>query len=127
MKFILLLCISLLTFNTSLAQSDSVTFSNERVLKISNRITDLEQKDSINEVIIEKYKTQVSYHNALHITDSLLLNFKNQELKLTEHKVDLYKDLAILNKPKWYERRQISFISGIGVMLGASWLLSNIQ
>jgi len=119
--FLLLMILSVVSFS----QSDSTTFSNNQVLRISNKIIELQQKDSINDLIITEYKTQISYYKAVQLTDSMMMVLKNRELELTNTKVELYKDLAKLNKPKWWERKFPMFISGMGTVWLTLYVYTN--
>jgi hypothetical protein len=108
-----------------LAQSDSTTFSNEQVLRISNKIKDLEQTDSLRSILVTELNHQIQELKDYQRRDSLLIDFKNQELVLREKEVELYMDLAKLNKPKWHENKYIWFGLGMASVITSSWVVAN--
>ena len=109
------------------AQSDSICFPEEQVLRISNKIKNLEQTDSLQKVLIGELKYQNQQYKDYQQRDSLLMDFKNQEIVLREHQVELYLDLYKQTKPKWYDKKFIWFSVGAGTIISSSWVVSNIK
>jgi len=123
-NFVVFVLLTFLSFG-ALAQSDSTTFSNEQVLRISNKIKELEQRDSLNNILISELKLQNQELKNYIQRDSLLLSLKNEEIALREHQVNLYLDLYKTSKPKWYEHKTIWFGLGMGTVIFSSWVVAN--
>lgn len=123
-KFILFLAIALISLITS-AQNDSVIFSTEQVLRISNKIIELERKDSLNNILIQELDYQTEQLYDIVKRDSLILVFKNEELMLRKTQIDLYVDLYKTSKPKWHENKFIWFGLGMATVITSSWVVAN--
>jgi hypothetical protein len=107
------------------AQTDSTMMANDQLVRISNKIKDLEQVDSLRLIQVNELKYQVQQYKDYQRRDSLLIDFKNQELGLRERQVNLYMDLAKQNKPKWHENKYIWFGFGMASVLTSSWVVAN--
>ena len=125
MKQITFILILLFSSVTLYAQTDSTTFSNEQVLKISNTILDYKKTDSLQKELINELNYTISQFTKFTERDSILLDFKNQELALKDKKIDLYIDLYNQSKPKWYDRKGIQYVMGMGSILASSWVVNN--
>jgi len=120
------LCLILLlaTSTVAFSQSDSVKFSNEEVLNISNKILDLEQKDSLNNILILNLENRILLMEQKHSKDSNYISILNQEIDLRKYEIDLYKNLYKNTKPKWYDSKPIWFGMGFATVLISSWVVS---
>lgn len=123
-NFVIFVMLTFLSIG-SMAQSDSITFSSDQVLKISNTIKELEQKDSLNNILITELKQQNQQLKDYIKRDSLLLAFKTEEIVLREKQVELYLDLYKTSKPKWHEHKIIWFGLGMGSVIASSWVVAN--
>jgi len=117
---ILVLLVSISAFS----QSDSVYFSNDEILNISNKILDLEQKDSLNNILILNLEKRISLLDLRQVKDSSYISILNQEMELRKYEVNLYKDLHKNTKPKWYDSKPIWFGMGFVSVLVSSWVVS---
>lgn len=120
----LCLFLSLFLYLSVYSQSDSVKFSNEEVLNISNKILDLEQKDSLNNVLIGNLENTIKYLEIKQKQDSNYIFLMDQELSLREFEINLYKDLYKNTKPKWYDSKPIWFGMGFATVIISSWVVS---
>jgi|TARA_R110000822_G_scaffold43702_8_gene117775 hypothetical protein len=72
----------------------------------------LEQQDSIKSILILDLETQIKNYNFLSQQDSLILNYKNQELVLLKNQINLY-DNRLSQIDKWYYKPWVGFVGGI--------------
>lgn len=122
------LCVSFLLSiicSLSIAQTDSICFTEDQVLRIDNKIQDLTYKDSVNTLLISELELQNSELKDIIKRDSLIISFKNEELSLREKQVNLYLDLYKVSKPKWHENKYLWFGLGMASMITSSWVVAN--
>ena len=72
----------------------------------------LEQQDSIKSILIIGLESQIKNYNILSQQDSLILNYKNQEMILLKNQINLY-DNRLNQVDRWYNKPWIGFIGGI--------------
>jgi hypothetical protein len=123
-KFVLFVLLTLTSVTIS-AQTDSIWFSEEQVLRIDNKIQELERKDSLNTLLIKELEVQNAELKDIIKRDSLILAFKNEELTLRETQVNLYLDLYKKSKPKWHENKYLWFGLGMVSVITSSWVVAN--
>tara|TARA_Y100000310_G_scaffold101763_1_gene99882 strand:+ start:3047 stop:3430 length:384 start_codon:yes stop_codon:yes gene_type:complete len=116
-RIILILFIFSLLFSQN--PCDGVCYTDEEAQNIEQYINELEQKDIVNNDIINNLNNQVSMYIQWRENDSLWVNLQNEKIQLLNDRIGLYKELVKEVEPKWYENRWIWF--GIGVFTtGAS-------
>jgi hypothetical protein len=124
MKHLLIILSICLSFSVN-AQSDSIWFSEEQVLRIDNKIQELERKDSINTLLITELELQNKELKDIVRRDSIIMTFKNEEIALRERQVNLYLDLYKKSKPKWHENKYLWFGLGMVSVITSSWVVAN--
>jgi hypothetical protein len=76
----------------------------------------LEQQDSIKSILIIDLESQIKNYNILSQQDSLILNYKNQEMVLLKNQINLYNN-RLNQVDRWYNKPWIGFIGGIAATL----------
>tara|TARA_B100000287_G_C20532902_1_gene741611 strand:+ start:571 stop:936 length:366 start_codon:yes stop_codon:yes gene_type:complete len=95
-------------------------FTEEEVKIFHSSISELEQKDSLNVLLIKELQGQIFDYNMIMKNDSLIiqqLEFKN---KLQSEMIDLV-------KPKWYENRYLWFFGGFFSFYLATEAVNNLK
>ena len=101
----------------SLYSQDEVktyTFTEEEVLGFTNKIKELELKDSLNVSLVMDLETQISLLEDNAKSDSLIIDFRTQQLQLQKETINLYKEKVKVVKPKWHENKWLWFVYGVG-------------
>lgn len=122
MKLQSFLKISLLS-NLLFAQ---VTFTQEQVINISNKIDSLQTLDSLNNSIILDYKDMVKDYDSKISADSLMIVELESQIKTHEETIELFEDKVKLVKPRWYEGKWLYFTYGAGLSFGVTTLVYTI-
>ena len=108
MKLLSFLKISLLS-NLLFAQ---VTFTQEQVINISNKIDSLQTLDSLNNSIILDYKDMVKDYDSKISADSLMIVELESQIKTHEETVGLFEKKVKIVKVRWYENKYLWMIAG---------------
>jgi hypothetical protein len=101
-------------------------FTQQEIVDISYTLDSLYAADSINNAMIETFKTLTTQQSALIKLDSIQLVYKNQQIKLLQENVDLYIRRERYLKPKWYDSKGLWFAAGIFTTLGSGILINEI-
>ena len=107
--------------------TNTVTFTKLEVLNINNYIKDLEDKIKMKDEIIDEYKNNIFYYQRLHYTDSVDLYLANEQIALHNVQIVAYKNLYKSTKQKWYNSKEVGFIYGVATVMGASWVVNNVN
>ena len=95
-------------------------YTDEEAQNIELYITELEQKNSSDSLIIGNLQGQIQlYIQQTNIDSTIIENYKEQ-LKLKE---DLIKEL----KPKWHENKYLWYSMGIASMIVPIWGIGQIK
>lgn len=71
----------------------------------------LEFQDSVKTVLIQELEFEIKFHEQLANQDSLIILYKDQEIKLLNEEIDLY--IYRLDKvDKWYNRPWVGVAGG---------------
>ncbi len=122
----LIFLVTLCLFNINIIAQDTTCFTKDEVLTIFNNIQELEQTDSLKTLLIQEQKVQISNYVFLSKQDSTLLAYKNEEILLLKDRINSYKEYVDVVKPKWWERKMVWFILGMGTVIGSSYVVSNV-
>ena len=76
------------------------TFSEEEVLGFTNKIKELELKDSLNVSLVQDLEKQISLLEDNAKSNELIIDFRTQQLQLQEETINLYKEKVKVVKPK---------------------------
>ena len=90
------------------------TFSEEEVLGFTNKIKELELKDSLNVSLVGDLEKQISLLEMNAKSDSLIIDFRTRQLQLQKETINLYKEKVKVVKPKWHENKWLWFVYGVG-------------
>jgi len=94
--------------------SKTFTFTEEEVLGFTNKIKELELKDSLHVSLVIDLEKQISLLEDNAKSDSLIIDFRTQQLQLQEETINLYKEKVKVVKPKWHENKWLWFVYGVG-------------
>jgi hypothetical protein len=94
--------------------SKTYTFSEEEVLGFTNKIKELELKDSLHVSLVIDLEKQISLLEDNAKSDSLIIDFRTQQLQLQKETINLYKEKVKVVKPKWHENKWLWFVYGVG-------------
>ena len=89
------------------------TFSEEEVLGFTNKIKELELKDSLNVSLVQDLEKQISLLEENSKSNELIIDFRTQQLQLQEETINLYKEKVKVVKPKWHENKWLWFVYGV--------------
>ncbi len=94
--------------------SKTFTFTEKEVLGFTNRIKELELKDSLHVSLVIDLEKQISLLEDNAKSDSLIIDFRTQQLQLQKETINLYKEKVKVVKPKWHENKWLWFVYGVG-------------
>tara|TARA_B100000029_G_scaffold110370_1_gene102249 strand:+ start:7427 stop:7804 length:378 start_codon:yes stop_codon:yes gene_type:complete len=94
--------------------SKTFTFTEEEVLGFTNKIKELELKDSLHVSLVIDLEKQISLLEDNAKSDSLIIDFRTQQLQLQKETINLYKEKVKVVKPKWHENKWLWFVYGVG-------------
>ena len=124
MKNILLILLVLLTLNgysqagtlpqlfRSTTYIDTVKIPQLELDEFFTSLDTLEQQDSLKSILIIGLESQIKNYNLLSQQDSLILNYKNQEVTLLKSQINLY-DSRLSQIDKWYYKPWVGFVGGV--------------
>ena len=90
------------------------TFTEEEVLGFTNKIKELELKDSLHVSLVMDLETQIRLLEDNSKSDSLIIDFRTQQLQLQEETINLYKEKVKVVKHKWHANKWLWFVYGVG-------------
>ena len=102
------------------AQSPTFTFTEEEVIELYNKITELEHAHTSDSLIVNNLEEQIQLYLEQTSIDSVIIENYKEQLKLKE---DLIKEL----KPKWYDNKYLWYSMGIASMVVPIWAVGQIK
>jgi hypothetical protein len=102
----------------SLYSQDEVktyTFTEEEVLGFTNRIKELELKDSLNVSLVFDLEEQIKLYEETSVIDSMLIANKTNQINLLKDTTKLLEQKVKLVQPKWYENKWLYFTFGVAL------------
>jgi hypothetical protein len=102
----------------SLYSQDEVktyTFTEEEVLGFTNRIKELELKDSLNVSLVFDLESQIKLYEETSVIDSMLIANKTNQINLLKDTTKLLEQKVKLVQPKWYENKWLYFTFGVAL------------
>jgi hypothetical protein len=112
MKNLIIILFCLLSLNTFSQTQDTVRVPQAELDEIISVIDTLVTQDSINNILIGQQDFQINNFMLLAKQDSLIIDFKNQEIILLNDRINIYAD-QMKRDQKWYNKRQFGFIIGV--------------
>ena len=110
MKSILFTLLTFLTLNCY--SQDTVQIPQEELNKFFLAIDTLKQQDSLKTVLISDLELQLKNYTLLTQQDSLILNYKSQEIILLKDQIKLYDD-RLKQVDKWYKKPWVGVVGGV--------------
>ena len=110
MKFILFTLLTFLTLNGY--SQDTIEIPQEELNKFFLAIDTLKQQDSLKTVLISDLELQLKNYTLLTQQDSLILNYKSQEIILLKDQIKLYDD-RLKQVDKWYKKPWVGVVGGV--------------
>ena len=110
MKYILttlLLCVSSLCFSQDTLQIPAVELE-EFFLALDT----LETQDSIKTILVTQLENELVLYEQLAKHDSLIISFKNEEIRLLNNQIELHLD-RLNTVDKWYNKPIVGAAGGI--------------
>lgn len=111
MKKLIIILLCLFSLNV-FSQTDTVKVPQADLDEIIAVIDTLTQQDSINNILIEQQDLQIKNFMFLSKQDSMIIDFKNQEILLLNDRINIYAD-QMKRDQRWYNKRQFGFIIGV--------------
>ena len=68
----------------------------------------------MNVSLVGDLEKQISLLEDNSKSDSLIIDFRTQQLQLQEETINLYKEKVKVVKPKWHENKWLWFVYGVG-------------
>ncbi len=110
MKNILLILLTIITFNCY--SQDLVEIPPHELEEFFSAIDTLKEQDSIKTILISDLESQIRNYEVLTKQDSLLLNYRFQEVNLLKDQIKLYDD-RLKQVDKWYKKPWVGVVGGV--------------
>lgn len=96
-------------------------FSEEELKVLVVKIDSLQQANEIKNKLLGQYKIQMENYKTLVKTDSLILSYKDKQIKTLN-------EINKLTTPKWWQKYEkwAYYMFGAGSILLGSWVVSNV-
>ena len=108
-----IILIFLLTFITLKSYSqDIVEIPQDELEEFFLAIDTLKEQDSIKTILIFDLESQVRNYEMLSKQDSLILNYRLQQVKLLNEQIKLY-DNRLKQVDKWYNKPWVGVVGGV--------------
>lgn len=103
--------ILLLWGSTSYSQ-DTIKIPQVELDNFFKAVDTLRFQDSVKTVLINDLENQVNNYSLLSKKDSLIISYKQEEIKLINEQILLY-DRRLSEVDKWYKKPWVGYIAGI--------------
>ena len=110
MKNILLILLTIITFNCY--SQVIVEIPEDELEEVFLAIDTLKQQDKLKSSLIFDLESQVRNYEMLSKQDSLLLNYRLQQVKLLNEQIKLYDD-RLKQVDKWYKKPWVGVVGGV--------------
>ena len=100
----------LLMSNFSFSQ-DTISIPQSELNQFFEAVEDLEYQDSLKTILIQDLEYQIKNYELLSKQDSIILSYKQQEIKLLNEQIKIYDD-RLKKVDKWYKKPWIGFVAG---------------
>ena len=109
MRYILLILIFWSNFSFS---QDTIRIPESELNKFFTALDELREQDSIKTVLIKDLEYQIFNYKLLEVKDSLILDYKNEEIGLLNEQIELY-DKRLKQVDKWWKKPWVGYITGV--------------
>jgi|TARA_R110000822_G_scaffold153361_1_gene292806 hypothetical protein len=115
---IIIFILSIITLFTSVEVygQDTIQIPQDELNNFFLSLDTLEQQDSLKLLLINSLELQLKNYKLLSHQDSLLLLYKNQEIKLLNSQINLHLK-RLKNIDKWHQKPWIGFVGGVATTL----------
>ena len=121
MKYLFLsILLGLSTINYS---QDTVQISSDELEEFFTALDTLRFQDSLKTELIKELNFQIKLGKEVAQYDSLIISYKDEEISLLNHQVNLYKDY-LKKEDKWYKKQWVGVAGGF---LGTIALINTIN
>tara|TARA_R110001592_G_scaffold312048_1_gene587087 strand:- start:261 stop:641 length:381 start_codon:yes stop_codon:yes gene_type:complete len=110
MKNLFLILILLITFKSY--SQDTIKIPQNELEEFFLSVDTLKQQDSIKSILINDLEYQIKNYILLSQQDSLILNYKNKEVKILKDQIQLYND-RLNQVDKWYKKPWVGVVGGV--------------
>ena len=110
MKNILLILLMIITFNCY--SQVIIEIPEDELEEVFLAIDTLKQQDKLKSSLIFDLESQVRNYEMLSKQDSLLLNYRLQQVKLLNEQIKLYDD-RLKQVDKWYKKPWVGVVGGV--------------
>ena len=110
MKNILLILLMIITFNCY--SQVIIEIPEDELEEVFLAIDTLKQQDEIKTSLIFDLESQVRNYEMLSKQDSLILNYRLQQVKLLNEQIKLYDD-RLNQVDKWYKKPWVGVVGGV--------------
>tara|TARA_B100000524_G_scaffold22681_1_gene11569 strand:+ start:103 stop:483 length:381 start_codon:yes stop_codon:yes gene_type:complete len=110
MKNILLILLTIITFNCY--SQVIIEIPEDELEEVFLAIDTLKQQDKLKSSLIFDLESQVRNYEMLSKQDSLLLNYRLQQVKLLNEQIKLYDD-RLKQVDKWYKKPWVGVVGGV--------------
>ena len=104
---ILILLISIKSYS-----QDTIKIPQNELEEFFLAVDTLKQQDSIKSILINDLEYQIKNYILLSQQDSLILNYKNKEVKILKDQIQLYND-RLNQVDKWYKKPWVGVVGGV--------------
>jgi len=109
-KNFIFIILSFITFNCY--SQDTIEIPQNELEEFFLAIDTLKQQDSIKSALINDLEFQIRNYKLLTHQDSLIINYKNQEIDLLSSQIKLYDD-RLNQVDKWYKKPWVGVVGGV--------------
>tara|TARA_B100000768_G_C10998232_1_gene256820 strand:- start:10 stop:390 length:381 start_codon:yes stop_codon:yes gene_type:complete len=115
MRSLFLIILLLLTLKSY--SQDTVKIPQDELEEFFLAVDTLKEQDSIKSVLITDLELQIKNYTLLSQQDSLILNYKSQEIILLKDQIKLYDD-RLKQVDKWYKKPWVGYVGGfVGTLI----------
>ena len=110
MKNILLILLTIITFNCY--SQVIIEIPEDELEEVFLAIDTLKQQDKVKSSLIFDLESQIRNYEMLSKQDSLILNYRLQQVKLLNEQIKLY-DNRLKQVDKWYKKPWVGVVGGV--------------
>jgi len=110
MKNILLILLTIITFNCY--SQVIVEIPEDELEEVFLAIDTLKQQDEVKSILIFDLESQIRNYEMLSKQDSMILDYRLQQVKLLNEQIKLYDD-RLKQVDKWYKKPWVGVVGGV--------------
>ena len=110
MKNILLILLTIITFNCY--SQIIVEIPEDELEEVFLAIDTLKQQDEVKSILIFDLESQIRNYEMLSKQDSMILDYRLQQVKLLNEQIKLYDD-RLRKVDKWYKKPWVGVVGGV--------------